>query len=40
MQMPVGAIKPIDGSGVVDREVSKDDVSRNIAVWLQMWSDR
>jgi hypothetical protein len=25
---------------VVDREVSKDDVSRNIAVWLQMWSDR
>ena len=33
-------IKPIEGSGVVDREVSKDDVSRNIAVWLQMWSDR
>ena len=33
-------IKPIEDSELADREVSKDDISRNIAAWLQMWSER
>ena len=33
-------IKPIEELEVADREISKDDVSRNIAAWLQMWSER
>ena len=33
-------IKPIEGLEVEDRQVSNEDVSRNIAVWLQMWSER
>lgn len=33
-------IKPIEDQGVEDREVSKEDVSRNIAAWLKMWSER
>ncbi len=33
-------IKPIDDLGLEDREVSKDDIGRNIGAWLQMWSER
>lgn len=33
-------IKPIDGNEVEEREVSKDDIERNIQVWLEMWSER
>ena len=33
-------IKPIEDQEIEDREVSKEDVSGNIAAWLQMWSER
>ena len=33
-------IKPIEGGNVVDREVSEDDIERNISEWLKMWSNR
>jgi hypothetical protein len=33
-------IKPINGLEIEEREVSKDDIERNIGVWLQMWSER
>lgn len=33
-------IKPIEQLEVADREVSGEDISRNIAAWLQMWSER
>lgn len=33
-------IKPIEGRNVVDREVSEDDIERNISGWLKMWSKR
>ena len=33
-------IKPIDGMVVADRSVSEEDISRNIAAWLMMWSKR
>ena len=33
-------IKPTEDQEVEDREVSKEDISRNIAAWLQMWSER
>jgi len=33
-------IKPTEGGKVVDREVSEDDIERNISEWLKMWSNR
>ena len=33
-------IKPIEDLELADRDVSNDDISRNIAAWLQMWSER
>ena len=33
-------IKPIEDLELADRDVSKEDISRNIAAWLQMWSER
>lgn len=33
-------IKPTEDGEVVDREVSEDDIERNIAEWLKMWSER
>ncbi len=33
-------IKPIEDLELADREVTKDDISRNIAAWLQMWAER
>ena len=41
MQMHVDVeVKPIENGGVVDREVSEDDIERNISEWLKMWSKR
>ena len=33
-------IQPIEGGKVVDRDVSEDDIERNISGWLKMWSER
>ena len=33
-------VKPIESGVVVDREVSEDDIERNISEWLKMWSKR
>ena len=33
-------IKPIEDLDVADREVSNDDIGRNIEAWLRMWSER
>ena len=33
-------IQPIEDGNVVDRDVSEDDVERNIIEWLKMWSKR
>tara|TARA_B100000927_G_scaffold217739_1_gene177885 strand:- start:1229 stop:2224 length:996 start_codon:yes stop_codon:yes gene_type:complete len=33
-------IQPIEGGDVVDRDVSEDDIERNISEWLKMWSKR
>ena len=33
-------IKPIEDLELADRGVSTDDISSNIAAWLQMWSER
>ena len=33
-------IKPTEGGKVVDREVSEEDIERNISEWLKMWSNR
>ena len=33
-------IKPIKGGVVEDREVSENDVERNISAWLEIWSGR
>ena len=33
-------IKPTEGGKVLDREVSEDDIERNISEWLKMWSNR
>ena len=33
-------IQPIEDGNVVDRDVSEDDIERNISEWLKMWSKR
>ena len=33
-------IQPIEGGNVVDRDVSEEDIDRNISEWLKMWSKR
>ena len=33
-------IKPIEDLELADRGISADDISSNIAAWLQMWSER
>ena len=33
-------IQPIEDGNVVDRDVSEDDIERNISGWLKMWSER
>lgn len=33
-------IKPLGPKGVEDREVSEEDVQRNVEVWQEMWSER
>tara|TARA_Y100000589_G_scaffold325873_1_gene364586 strand:+ start:1937 stop:2914 length:978 start_codon:yes stop_codon:yes gene_type:complete len=33
-------IQPIEDGNVVDRDVSEDDIEKNISEWLKMWSKR
>jgi len=33
-------IKPISGNEIEEREVSEDDIEKNILAWLSMWSQR
>ena len=33
-------IQPIEDGNVVDRDVSEDDIERNISEWVKMWSKR